>query len=111
MVENYDDYAQELWQMFKQGNKDRSMKINWKNKVYQQVLYYNDLKLNEAFRLTTGQAIYIKVLVSPRVAGNHNEEYGMLEIATGMIFAPSKSPVELIHVEINVDLEKPSIYK
>lgn len=115
MFEDYDAYAQELWQVFKKKNlkpilTETNVKINWKHKLLPQVQYYSDLSLNEAFRLTTGQAIYIKVLVSPKVAGNRNEEYGMLEIATGKVFPPSNSPVELVNVEVNVDSVKPPLY-
>lgn len=96
---------------YNKEQKETSMKINWKNQPPKpRHLYYDDLKLNDAFRLTTGQAIYIKVAISPKLSGTKVQVNGMLELATGQVFHPSESPVELISVEINIDSAKPNIY-
>ena len=63
------------------------------------------------FKLTTGEAIYLKVELSEKVNGtNYKKTYGMLELATSKVFPISLSAVEVIDIQINVQAPKPSIY-
>ncbi len=75
-------------------------------------LHFGDLDVNDTFKLTTGEAVYVKVsrrVGSTRSFDRHNEEY-MLELATGRLFGPSSSPVARVGVTVNVDVPKPSLY-
>lgn len=86
------------------------MNIVWDAPRAVPTLYFRDLQVNEAFKLTTGNAVYVKV---SRRAGSHGsryDEYHMLELATGRLFDPSGSPVERVDVTVNVGLKKPQIY-
>jgi len=94
------------------------MKINWKNKINNQVntLYFNDLDYGETFRIVGSQAVYIKVGRKPKQYNNYtttasNPDFDhMHELVTGYLFAPTSSTVEIIDVTVNVDSLKPHIY-
>lgn len=70
-------------------------------------LFFDDLDLNDSFRVNSKRsrgAVYRKVLVKD------DHDYMMLEEATGKIFDPTSSPVELVKVTVTIDAVKPSIY-
>jgi hypothetical protein len=84
------------------------MNINWKGQVTQKKnLYFEDLKLNESFKnagYSSRGAVYIKV------ATNDGIDW-MYEVATGLLFKPTKAPVQRVEVELNISVEKPDLYK
>jgi hypothetical protein len=93
------------------------MNVSWKNTP--KTLYFNDLSDGDSFRIATGNskgAIYTRVNLNPFVMTHHyndtlrGRDYGMLEIATGKVFIPTKSPVERVSVNVSIDTEKPSLY-
>jgi len=84
------------------------MEINWKDAdPVKSRVYFKDLLLNESFKIVAGDAVYVKVAVVHKY--DENEEF-MCELATGKLFPPTKSPVQLVHVDVDVDLPKPVIY-
>lgn len=87
------------------------MKINWKNKPAKTVIF-SSLDVGETFKNTQGHgAVYMKVKVnSDVVRGGYVDSFGMLELATGKVFKPTSSPLELVDVEMTVDVPKPTIY-
>ena len=90
------------------------MKINWKNDdPYTELCtktYFEDLNVNETFRIVNCEAVYIKIHKSHKANVNPNMEY-MYEIATGNFFLPTASPVERVDVTISIDMPKPNLYK
>ena len=66
-------------------------------------LYFNDLVMNDGFKIRNGEAVYVKT-VSPS-----GKDY-MLEIATGRLWHPTRSEVVKVDIEINVNVPRPSIY-
>lgn len=74
-------------------------KISWKKTVG---LYFTDIELGQCFRIKSREAVYMKVQFGHREL--------KLELATGKIFEPTASEIELIPVEICIDTTKPSIY-
>lgn len=81
------------------------MKINWKSKPAKTIVF-SSLGVGDTFRNTHGHgAVYMKV----QLCGDY-DDYGMLELATGKVFKPTSSPLELVDVEMTVDTTKPSIY-
>lgn len=81
--------------------------VNFQNGVRVGQVYFNDLDLNDSFRVDSKRsrgAIYRKVL------DNETRDYKMLEEATGKVFDPTSSPVELVKVTVTIDAIKPSIY-
>lgn len=86
------------------------MNIIWDAPRAVPTLYFRDLQLNEAFKLTTGNVVYVKVSKRAGSHGNRYEDYHMLELATGKLFDPSNSPVERVDVTVSVGLKKPAIY-
>lgn len=88
------------------------IKVNWKNDARRNKrLFFNDLAINDSFKLTTGNAVYIKVAPGTRnvgIGGGHQAL--MLEVATGKLFGPSASEVEPVEIEVNVGVNKPHIY-
>jgi hypothetical protein len=73
-------------------------------------LTFDKLGKNESFRIATVNAqgaVYRKVLKKARFGTN---EYFMMEEATGELFEPTRSPVELVDVEVNINTPKPKIY-
>lgn len=80
------------------------MRVNWKG-TKPRTLYFRDLKVGECFRNTHGRgAVYRKVRVNGTIV-----EY-MEEVATGLLFGATQSPIEIVEVETNIDLTKPTIY-
>ena len=82
------------------------MKVFWKGQVQPTLKpYFEQLAENQSFRLTTGKgAVYTKVRL------NGTNKYYMLELATGILFEASLSPVELVDVNVVIETQKPSIY-
>ena len=92
------------------------MRVSWNKPVTPKSFNFSDLNIGDGFRLINGQAIYTKVALNKAIgySANSNKQnvYGMLEIATGTIFAPSSSdsPVIPVAVEVHVAASRPSIY-
>lgn len=93
--------------------------INWLKSQKPKTLYFKDIQVNEKFVIDTGGskgAVYTKVEnvngynVDDSDWENEESDHAMMEIATGKLWASTKSPVKLVDVEINIDAEKPSIY-
>ena len=80
------------------------MRVNWNSgKNGSCALHFSDLMLNDSFRIVDGRgAVYVKVQ-------HRDGTFGMLELATGKIFAPTLSEVELVEVEVNIKTVKPAI--
>lgn len=105
----------------KSGEQNMSMQINFKNDVTTKQLYFADLPLNSAFRIKTSGskgAIYIKTQEINHFSrmGSNNKlqtvnHFRMYEIATGKLFEPTPSPVELVSVKIEIDAERPEVYR
>jgi hypothetical protein len=94
----------------------KMVKIEWENeKVENDVLYFDDLDY-ESFRIKGCNAVYLKVHIDVKYQSSSRFyslcEYPdwMLEIATGNLFIPTKSPIERVESKISVNLAKPSIY-
>lgn len=92
--------------------------INWLKSQKPKPLYFKDIQVNEKFVIDTGNsmgAVYTKVqnmnAYNTQDWTNDDDDFGMMEIATGKLWAATKSPVKLIDVEINIDAAKPSIYE
>jgi len=87
-------------------------KINW-NTSKKTDLFFEDLDVGDTFRLANGAAVYMKVSSGRGLyftVSNEYENEGMLELATGKVFAASESEVVLIDVDITINAEKPEIY-
>jgi hypothetical protein len=88
--------------------------IQWQNKKIQDFpLYFDDLELNEAFKINTGKAVYIKVGLNKKLyikSSSKIDTECMYEIATGKLYPPTNSPVVQIGLEMIVNIPKPSIY-
>lgn len=86
--------------------------INWKNPTPSRNLYFSDLKLNDTFRIVGGKgAVYTKV--SGAHAARNSNIRGcelMMEIASGLLFDSTSSPVELVEVNVQISTPKPYIY-
>lgn len=81
-------------------------KINWGSPIQKNAkLFFNDLSDGETFRIATNRS---RGAVYMAVSGGSGRY--MLELATGELYNPSDSEVELIPVEINIGVAKPSIY-
>lgn len=96
-------------------------KINW---VGDQVkLYFNDIGLNEGFRIKSPAsrgAVYQKVRLSldaarsidPSWSGDADEDlFFAKEVETGIISKPTRSEVEPVDLNITVAAPKPNIYQ
>ncbi len=84
------------------------MKVAWKNNKSNLVkrLYFSDLNLGDTFRNKHGRgAVYAKVQVP------HTGDQFMFEFETGKLFAPTTSELELVDVSVNVEADKPVIYR
>jgi hypothetical protein len=68
-------------------------------------LYFEDLRLNESFRIKNCEAVYVKVQV-----GN-DDDYYSYEIQRGKLWVPTKSEVERVPVKVEIDAEKPELYE
>lgn len=84
------------------------LRFLWKKqKPVGQTLYFDDINVNEAFKnagtLSKG-AVYIKV------KNSRDHQMFMQEIATGILFPPTKAPVKRVDLTITIDEVKPSIY-
>lgn len=82
-----------------------TVKVNWLKEKKVPALLFEDLRLNTPFRNTSPDskgAVYIKV--SDATASF------MYEVQTGRLWPPTKSPVEIVDLTININLEKPQIY-
>jgi hypothetical protein len=87
--------------------------INWKNPARNLYFSYHDLKVNDTFRIVGGRgAVYTKVSVSHGVSTHDIRgcEF-MMEVATGLLFEPTSSNVELVQVDVQIASPKPYIYK
>lgn len=81
--------------------------VNFHGSVQLKQFFFNDLDLNESFRVRSARsrgAVYRKVLL------NEDDSFKMLEEATGKVFEPTSSPVEVVKVTVTIDAVKPSIY-
>ena len=77
------------------------VKINWNsNNHYPARLYFEDLTVNESFKIVGCHAVYVKV--SRKNLSNYTE-YFMCELATGRLFGSTKSPCERVNVVVNID--------
>jgi len=82
------------------------MKVNWNQSTSVGNLYYRDLALGDTFRNKRGQgAVYSKV------QNHRTKEEFMLELASGLLFAPTLTEVERINVDVNVEASKPKLYR
>ncbi len=79
-----------------------STKVNFVPKA--RVLYFDDLALNDGFRIVGRDAIYRKIQ-----SGRHGAE-SMFEEATGKYWPQTTSPVERVDIEVNIKVAKPRIY-
>lgn len=87
------------------------MKISWKNTKVTTELTYSDLQVGESFYINSGKgAVYTKVVYRDRSYTSKKDEYFQLEIATGKLFKPTNSGVRRVNVEVQIDVNKPSIY-
>lgn len=94
-----------------------SIKVNWDNQPKTNNLLFYQLNPNDAFRIVGARAVYIKVVagrgMNVSASGpktNGLPDGGMLEIATGKVFAPTTSYVELVDVSVDIKAKKPDIY-
>lgn len=70
-------------------------------------LHFEDLDLNESFRNKYGRgAIYRKVMAG----SSNNQNWYMLEEATGRLWTPTQNEVERVNVEVNIDVSRPKLY-
>lgn len=93
------------------------VKINWDDSKKNSGLAFRNLNTNDAFRIQGSKAVYIKVVPGCRaltieLAHNQrgNGDGAMLEVATGKIFPPTSSLVELVDVSVDIKAKKPDIY-
>lgn len=88
------------------------MEIKWKDSPYvvEQSLSFSDLNFNDTFRILGSQAVYIKCHAHLNVKGAGTKDY-MYEIATGKLYEPTSSTVELIGVSVYINVPKPCLYK
>jgi hypothetical protein len=90
-------------------------------------IYFRDLDVNTAFRNKNGKgAVYIKVELNKNLyifteddvdcclgtaeLSPITSRYAMYEIATGKLFEPTNSPLEIVELKLKVSVPKPSIY-
>ena len=91
-----------------------SVKVNWENKTVRN-LYFSDLQVNQCFRNINGRgAVYRKVMLNNDITVRDkylaSNVYLMMEEATGRLFMPTTSQVEVVQVEVTVKAPKPHIY-
>lgn len=90
------------------------MKINWGKKNPALKLVFDDLDVGQSFRLVSGDAIYCKVEAGRSMdffdSNGEALEYGMMEWASGKVWPPSQTPVELVEVVVNIEILKPELY-
>lgn len=75
-------------------------------------LHFSDLKKNESFRIKSAHsqgAVYRKV--AKRSSSSVGDEWFAMEEATGDLFYPSASPVEIVDVEVSIATPKPNCYR
>lgn len=85
------------------------MKVNWKGNGVWGDLYFEDLNINDTFRIVSNRshgAVYVKVLVGPK---SHDPKHMMYEIATGNVFPATPSRVERVDVDVHVNANKPQL--
>jgi hypothetical protein len=91
---------------------ERSEMINWKTATPKvKDLYFKDVPVGTAFVNAGGYsqgAVYIKVMKESSFMDN--SEYFMLELQTFKLWPATKSVIKVVELEINIPLEKPSIY-
>ncbi len=81
-----------------------NVKVNFVgHRPFVKSLYFSDLVVNDGFKIRGGEAVYVKTQ-SPS-----GKDY-MMEVATGKLWHPTKSPIERISIEVNVGVYRPSIY-
>lgn len=71
------------------------------------VYYFPDLQVNESFRVKSPAA---RGAIYRKVYSRDLQKYMQMEEATGQLFNPTGSPVEIVSVEVTIDAIKPSIY-
>lgn len=85
-----------------------SVKVNWEKQPGRN-LFFSDLHVNQCFRNVNGRgAVYRKIITNSDVFGQL--KHLMMEEATGRVFNPTTSQVELVEVEVTVKASKPYIY-
>lgn len=92
--------------------------VSWANQPVRKTLHFVDLLPNEAFRIKSYRskgAVYIKVVPGHDdlvLEGKWGETHSgvMYELATGKLYPPTSSTVELVDVDIEVHQDKPDIY-
>jgi hypothetical protein len=98
------------------------MKVSWKDEGVTKVraLTFEDLNVGESFKIDTPAsrgAVYVKVDLGARLDdldGYYDcdkDKYGQLEVATGKVFTPTKSPVKRVDVSVTINEVKPALYE
>lgn len=84
--------------------------VVWRNGVrVPAVLHFEDLAVGDSFKYTRGRgAVYMKVV---REHTSSPDKFYQLELATGNLFHGSAGPVIKVPVTINVDVDKPNLYR
>ena len=83
--------------------------VEWEaNDIAPARIYFEDLDLQEGFRIKGRDAIYIKVEINSLLKSDDTE--AMMEVATGKVFKATKSTVERVAVKFKVAAPKPKIY-
>lgn len=93
------------------------MKINWQNQK-ESVNFFENLDVNTGFKVVSPHArgaVYIKVAKGDSDTKIYSSRHGhmecmMYEVATGKLFPPTSSPVEIVEIETNIHQKKPGIY-
>jgi hypothetical protein len=74
-------------------------------------LFFTNLSVSDSFRLQNGSAVYTKVEfaggLKVRDSRHVDQDYGMLELATGKVFPPSTGQVVRVSVDVSVASAKP----
>lgn len=80
------------------------MKVKFSGRTNVPSVYFQDLKVNDSFRLKNGQAVYIKCVLKKPLS-TYGNKYGMFEIATGNVFEPSNQWAEVVLVDVTVEVD------
>lgn len=73
-------------------------------------IYFHDLAVMECFVVDSPSskgAVYMKVEDRSRTPWL----YRQLELATGLVFQPTGSPIHRVDVKVEIDCKRPEIYK
>ena len=95
--------------------------VKWEGEEIPKTLYFKDIELNGGFRIVSPYskgAVYQKTRLSDSLINKlggtillDDDAYCQREVATGIDFPPTRSPVEAVDLEISVAAPKPSIYE